>query len=255
MTPERFDAAAGALPGASFFGLPFEEAIAWANARVAVPPEEFYDELLAGVRRRAFTVAALATLDQVQGVLDSLRDATASGQTLEQWRQGLADEALALSPARQELIFRNALQTHYGIGRSIQQRANARNRPFLMWDAINDSRTRPSHRAMDGHIAPIDDPIWQEWTPPAGHNCRCTRISLTQRQAEERGYSGGPAPAVQPDDGWAGDPSVTDADLRGLIDARLSACTSGQLPAPVWCSDGPARALLARLLDEPERAG
>jgi len=161
------------LPRGSF-DIPFAEAIAWALARQAVLPGEFYGARLQAIRARSFSIAGLAALDQLQEVADSLARATASGQTFQDWQRALATkgpDAFSLGRARRELIFRNAVQTHYGIGRTIQQRENAAARGYLMWDAINDSRTRPTHRAMDGHIAPIDDPIWRRWSPPAGHRC------------------------------------------------------------------------------------
>lgn len=157
------------LPGDDF-DVPFEEAIAWARERKAVLPAEFYGARLQAVRARSFAIAGLSALDQVQQVADSLADATAKGTTLREWQRNLPDSVFELGKARRELIFRNAVQTHYGIGRTIQQRENAASRPYLMWDAINDSRTRPTHAAMDGHIAPINDPIWRRWSPPAGHN-------------------------------------------------------------------------------------
>lgn len=115
------------------------------------------------------------------------------------------------------------MQTNYGIGRTIQQRENAVARPCLMWDAINDSRTWPAHAAMDNHIAPIDAPIWRRWHPPAGHNCRCTRISLTAAQAQARGYLNA-APGTEPDQGWQGDPTAGDDDLVRVVQARRDAC-------------------------------
>lgn len=152
------------------FDVPFEEALRWARERKAVLPEEFYGARLQAVRARSFSIAGLSALDQLQQVADSLAEATAAGQTMREWQRTLPSEVFSLGRARRELIFRNAVQTHYGIGRTIQQRENATARPFLMWDAINDSRTRPAHSAMDGFIAPVDDPIWQRWSPPAGHN-------------------------------------------------------------------------------------
>ena len=199
------------------FDVPFEEALRWARERKAVLPEEFYGARLQAVRARSFSIAGLSALDQLQQVADSLAEATAAGQTMREWQRTLPSEVFSLGRARRELIFRNAVQTHYGIGRTIQQRENATARPFLMWDAINDSRTRPAHAAMDGHIAPIDDAIWKTWTPPAGHNCRCTRISLTEAQARARGYPKA-APQVQPDKGWEGDPTDDDAAGRILAD-------------------------------------
>lgn len=229
--PQGFDStgsAAPRLPGDDF-AIPFAEAIAWARERKAMLPEEFYGARLQAVRARGFAIAGLAALDQVQQVADSLDEATANGTTLRDWKRSLPAEAFSLGKARIELIFRNAVQTHYGIGRTLQQRANAGNRPYLMWDAINDSRTRPTHRAMDNYIAPVDDPIWQRWHPPAGHNCRCTRISLTESQARARGYPKGD-PGVEPDAGWEGDPTEGNEDLVRVIRARQAACLTTFAP-------------------------
>ena len=238
----RFDSSANAprLPRDDF-AVPFDEAIAWARERKAVLPTEFYGARLQSVRARSFAIAGLAALDQVQQVMDSLAEATASGQTLREWQKGLPASVFELGKARRELIFRNAVQTHYGIGRSVQQRENAAARPYLMWDAINDSRTRPAHAAMDNHIAPIDDPIWKRWTPPAGHNCRCTRISLTEAQAKVRGHPKA-APGVEPDKGWEGDPTEGNEDLVRVIQARQDSCLTTFAAKTVrarglWCDD------------------
>lgn len=226
------------LPGDDF-NVPFDAAIAWARERKAILPAEFYGARLQAVRARAFTVSGLAALDQLQQVADSLAEATAAGQTLREWKRNLPPDVFALGKARRELIFRNAVQTHYGIGRTIQQRENATARGYLMWDAINDSRTRPAHRAMDGHIAPIDDPIWKKWHPPAGHQCRCSRIALTEAQARARGWPKA-GPNVEPDAGWEGDPSEGNEDLVRIVRARQQSClttfAAGKIKSRgVWC--------------------
>ena len=241
-----FDSTAGRaprLPGDDF-DVPFEEAIAWARERKAVLPDVFYGARLQAVRARSFAIAGLAALDQVQQVADSLAEATAAGKTFRDWQRTLPPDVFGLGRARRELIFRNAVQTHYGIGRTIQQRENAAARGFLMWDAINDSRTRPAHRAMDGHIAPIDDPIWRRWSVPAGHRCRCSRVSLTEAQARARGYPK-LAPDVEPDAGWEGDPTEGNEDLVRVIRARQQACLTTFAPKKrarnLSCDDGAAR--------------
>lgn len=126
-----------------------------------------------------------------------------------------------VAPAR-----RQRRRPHYGVGCTLQRRVNAAARPYLMWDAINDSRTRPTHRAMDNHIAPVNDQIWKRWSPPAGHNCRCTRIALTESQARARGWPKA-APDVEPDAGWEGDP--TDEDVPGRLLAEKVAHASPAL--------------------------
>lgn len=193
-----------AQPVRADLSMTMQEALAWAKARVSVLPDEFYNSLPAQLRSRTFTVSGMATIDQVQGVLDLMNKALANGQTMAQWQAGLSKEALSLGANRLDNIFRTGIQTHYNIGRTIRQRENITNRPYYMWDAINDSRTRPAHRKMDGFIAPMSDPIWQKWSAPAGFRCRCVRITLTEEQAIKRGYRPGQSwPDAQPDEGWA----------------------------------------------------
>jgi len=45
--------------------------------------------------------------------------------------------------------------------------------PLLRYSAILDDRTREDHEALNGMVRPADDPIWNEFFPPNGYNCRC----------------------------------------------------------------------------------
>lgn len=163
--------------------LPFKEAIAALRARGVVLPEVYYDERQRLARAQSFTVTGVAKLDQLQRALDSLADALAKGDTLETWKQNLTDEMLELPAHRLETIFRTNIQGAYARGRCVSIKQNKATRPYFRYVAINDSRTRPAHLAMHGYTAPVGDPIWNTWTPPAGFNCRCTVVSLTEAQA------------------------------------------------------------------------
>ncbi len=54
---------------------------------------------------------------------------------------------------------------------------NADMYPNLEYRAVMDGHARPEHLAMNGMIAPIDDPVWDTWYPPNDWGCRC---SVTQ---------------------------------------------------------------------------
>lgn len=66
-------------------------------------------------------------------------------------------------------------------------KANASARPYWMYDAMNDSRTRPSHRVLDNRVFRHDDPFWDTLFPPNGWGCRCLVRSLTATEVRERG--------------------------------------------------------------------
>jgi len=207
------------------FDLPFDEAIAWGEDRVSVLPQFFYGVLQSQARAQAFTVSGLTALNQIQDVLDSLNHALETGITLRDWQKLQSVETVALGKWRMETIFRTHVQTCYSIGRTQQQRENAAHRPFLMYDAINDSRTRPNHAALDNFIAPLNDPIWKKITPPNGFNCRCTTIALTEAQAIKRGWNGFTEyrDKGEPDAGFDYNPADShDANLDALMAKRLA---------------------------------
>jgi hypothetical protein len=119
-----------------------------------------------------------------------------------------------------------------------------------MYDAINDSRTRPNHTAMDNTILHRDDPWWRTHYPPCGYRCRCTVISLTEKQAQKRGVSAA-APQVDPDEGWDFNPGTDyTAGIKQGLDAFGEALVQEQpqLTKPV-------QEAKARIRDAAEHAG
>lgn len=83
-------------------------------------------------------------------------------------------------------IFYTNIQDAYNLGRFEKTLETRETRPYLMYDAINDSRVRPSHLAMDNVIRRWDDPFWETNYPPNGYMCRCRCITLSEAQAQAR---------------------------------------------------------------------
>ena len=200
--------------------VPFKDAIASAKARKVVLPDIYYGALQGDARARAFSVVTAATVGQLQEVLDSLTRELEAGGSLQTWRGKVEDGLVPLELPRYRLdnIFRTNVQGAYAAGRYKAQVDSADLRPFLMYDAINDSRTRPAHAALDNAIFPIGDPFWTTHYPPNGYQCRCGTTSLTESQAKARagptlnyptvqGPDGHPT-AAMPDDGWDYNPGA-----------------------------------------------
>lgn len=168
--------------------VPFAEAIAWAKARGVVLPDVYYGQLQGLARAKAFSVAGITKLDQILLVHESVTDALSTGQTFAEWKKSVLAQYSGLGTMpmhRLDNIFRTNIQSDYARGRCEQQGRNKERFPWLLYDAVNDSRTRPAHAAMDGFIARYDDPIWSKWRPPCGYRCRCRLISLTEKQAQK----------------------------------------------------------------------
>lgn len=105
--------------------------------------------------------------------------------------ESMAGYALPRYHRRAENIFRTNIQTAYNVGhyKQMTEPGVKALRPYWQYDAVNDSKTRPSHLAMDGRVFMADDPIWDTWFPPNGFKCRCTVKTLSKRQMEQRGLT------------------------------------------------------------------
>lgn len=211
------------------FPVSFLEAIRWAENRKAVLPESYYGELAKELRSTAFTVSGISRLDVIDQIMTSLADQTKAGATFASWKKWAAanaPEVFQLPKGRAETIFRNAIQTNYNAGRWEQQWAARDVFPYLMYSAINDARTRDAHRALSGIIRPIDDPFWQTRTPPLGHNCRCSTIALTEKQAQRRssvdtGLNQPVTPEMHADPGWEYHPVLQQRRMEDVAKEKL----------------------------------
>lgn len=239
------------------FNLPFSEAIAAAQQRGAVLPEVYYGQLQGIARQLAFTVSGLAGLEQIQQVKDSLDKALESGQSFNAWKKSVDAMGFGLPKHRLDNIFRTNLQGQYMAGKWEQFERNKANRPYVMYDAINDSRVRPAHLALDGKIWRIDDPQLHTHSPPNGYRCRCSLISLSESQAQARSKDGkglnkptvlpdGITPA-NPDKGWDYSPRNRLVGVKKAIADRRNQCGGLNFSAvtlakkrhnpPIWCNE------------------
>lgn len=159
----------------------------------------------------AFTVAKMMDSDLLATVRDKLDAAIASGKTLRDFQKelipslqkagwwgkkdvidpltGKVVKAQLGSASRLETIFRTNLQSAYSVGRWDMISKNATSAPFLMYDAVDDNRTRPEHAALDNTVLPVTSSFWDSFMPPNGWNCRCGVIQLDGDQLRAYGLS------------------------------------------------------------------
>jgi len=196
------------------FDIPFHEAIKAAQKRSVVLPESYYGALQGTLRQHAFSIAGITALDQLEQVRDSLAAGLQRGISFNKWKKEMLENGILDMPAhRLDNIFRTNIQNNYNRGRWEKLQSTVNARPYLMYDAINDSRVRPAHAAMDGIIRKADDSFWDSHAPSNGFRCRCRVISLSEKQAKARsGIGKGLNKSIskgkmKPDKGWDYNPA------------------------------------------------
>jgi SPP1 gp7 family putative phage head morphogenesis protein len=200
------------------FDIPAQEAIDLFQAK-GLKPSFAWQDVMRDEHQAAFTVAKMMDVDMLGDVHNSLIEALASGTSYNDWadnlipflqqrgwwgRQAVLDPltgqtviAQLGSPARLQTIFRTNMQSAYAAGQWDQIEAQAEYAPYLMYDAIDDYRTRPEHKAWDGIVRPVTDTFWKFHTPPCGWNCRCSVIQLDQDDIQQLGMEVSKPPATK----------------------------------------------------------
>lgn len=258
--------------------LPMEEARQfWAN-KVKLGPGEFA-KLSKEAKIKAFAVSGIAKGDELDTVFAALQKAIDQGVTLEEFKKDCAAifERRGWRGKRTwriDNIFRTNIQTAYNVGQYKQLMEDREVFPVWQYSAINDSRTRPTHLAMDGRAWPANHPMWDVWFPPNGYRCRCSVIGLTARQAAQRGVTvetvdptntliepidpltGNRMPARQllPDPGFNVNPGKvvypTSGDFKASEDGLLEKLKAWKAPATASLFPGVADKRLRKLLQE-----
>jgi len=186
---------------------------------------------------KAFTVAKAMKLDILSDIRNELQKAIDEGLSFQQFKENLKPilkakgwwgkvkakdvpshfplppdvdpekEVLLGSPWRLKTIYRTNIDVAYASGHYKAMMDNIKDRPYWMYNAVLDSKTRPSHSALHGKVFRADDPIWDKIYPPNGWNCRCSVIPLDENELNEMGLkpikgSEEIVNNLNPDKGW-----------------------------------------------------
>lgn len=186
-----------------------------------------FGRLVADLKRRYFTIAGIEEGQLLKLAQEALIEAIDTGGTVDTFAMALRQkgvkytgEAFGTSLAGQQVgdyhlrtVFRTNTMSAYNEGRRaiFEDEDVADEVVAYMYNAIDDDRVRPAHAAMDGKIFQKNDPIWTQWWPPNGYNCRCTVDPVTRDEAARLRpdliSTAAPAldgQAAQPDPGFGG---------------------------------------------------
>lgn len=195
-------------PVGANFDLPPETAIQFFQDK-GLKPSFAWQDMMRQEHAKAFTIAKMMDVDMLKDMKALLDQAIAQGESLRWfqeratpylqskgwWGKQLVTDPLTGeqvtaqlgSAARLETIFRTNMMSAYAVGQWEQIQAQKAEAPYLLYDAVDDGRTRPEHRALDGVVRKVDDAFWKTHTPPLAWNCRCHLIQLSDDELEQFG--------------------------------------------------------------------
>lgn len=189
-------------------GLAPRDAVAYLES-MGIRPTSNWHDLWQEARAGALTVAGMTRLDLLEDVRGALTRAVSEGWTQRDFiarlepelrRKGWTGKKEIVNretgevrwvgkdvPARLALIFDQNVQSAYMAGRYRAMLANADARPWWMYVAVLDSRTRPRHAALHRRVFRHDDVFWQSHYPPNGFRCRCRVRAMDDDELESEG--------------------------------------------------------------------
>lgn len=197
------------MPSIKFaLGLKPAKAIEWLQAKGVTA--ESYRNLTASEIAKVYTIARITDLDMLNDIKQSMIKAADNGQAFADWRKDILQHLqnkgwlhpnghngqdiidpktgeVFGTPRRLDTIYRTNMQSAYSAGQYQGYMDNIDHRPYWMYDAVADHRTRPAHAAMDGLVYRYDDPFWTTFYPPNGYRCRCSVIALSERDMQRDG--------------------------------------------------------------------
>lgn len=171
------------------FTMPPTEAIAYLQSK----KPQVLDELASlkhNIYNRVFTIKGIADVDLLSDIQKSLSLALANGESFKDWKQKaknlLSSGNAMLSEKRLKLIYHQNILSSYNQGRKMAQE-NLKGEIYYRYVAINDSRTRLSHKLLHNVILPREHSFWKKHYPGADFGCRCRVEAYTKKQLENRG--------------------------------------------------------------------
>lgn len=203
---------------------PHEQAAAWLEDKPVVAREVF-DALLPDLQGRAFLVSGIEDANVVADIRATIAELP-RGQSWEASKKAIAEQLgpffdAKAANARGTLLLRlHGFQSYRTASHAVMQRQK---NVFTYWQylTVGDERVRPSHRALDGIIAPANSPFWDD--KPGGWGCRCRKVPLLPEEVEE----------IE-----AEDAALPPADRRVLSGPRLAQAEAGRLTRAVRDDSG-----------------
>jgi len=148
-----------------------------------------WEQLVAGARSRAFTIAGVHQQSLLEGMRNLIAESLSKGMSVEEFVKDARDmlHSFQFSASRLRTVWNTNVGSALARGREeeLADPEVAALIPYRLFDAMNDSFTRENHAAGDGGIAPAAwwDSEGSDLKPLLGFNCRCVLLGITRTRA------------------------------------------------------------------------
>ncbi|HPO48710.1 MAG TPA: phage minor head protein [Spirochaetota bacterium] len=176
-----------------------KDAIDFLKSKKIVPSEN-WDDLKHGEHSHAFTVAHNLTGNILNDIFEAMNNALEKGQSFKDFKKNIKpilkkkgwyggrdditkEQKNSYLNWRLKIIYKTNMTTSYQSGRYRKMQRLTDIRPYLVYSAVMDKRTRKEHMLLNNKCFRYDDPFWDAHYPPNGWGCRCTVYSVTENQA------------------------------------------------------------------------
>jgi len=187
---------------------PYEEVRKLFKSKIVLTDEE-YLLLVNEAKNDAFSISGYKSKQVLNALKDMLEQMIIDGEGEAVWKKKASEllDSYGMSTTKAHLgnVYRTNLYSEYAKAGYKEYEKVKDEFPALMYDAIGDARTRPTHLALDGKIFWANDPIWDTIYPPNGYNCRCSVIPMSQKKlsgVEVQNGADYTGEKYAPDDGW-----------------------------------------------------
>ena len=196
------------------FGLTYEEAMKYAEGRIALTPAQF-KKLSDDLKMHAFTVGRLSQLDMIEKVQRLyLKEIGSSNLSVEDFLSSVyeIDGERAGFAGYYTTVFRTNMQKDYNAGKAQQMMEDPP--MYLEFIGIDDDRQSEICRVRNGVIRPYTDPWWDDNWPPLHYNCRSTVREIFAEEAEVLGLKPTRLPDIEESDRTVKDPRGKQSTIK-----------------------------------------
>jgi SPP1 gp7 family putative phage head morphogenesis protein len=192
--------------GVTFESLPNKAAIEYFKNKIPAASAH-WDDWIAPVHAKSFTVAGAPSVEFASDMHAAINKAISQGTTLGEFRKDFDKIVQQYGWSykgkrgwRTSVIYNTNMRTARMAAKWQTIQDNKDVAPFLEYRAVNDSRTRPQHKAWDDIIRHADDGFWDTHYPPNGWGCRCTVVAMSGATMARKGKSVSDAPDIKTSD-------------------------------------------------------